>query len=222
MDLPPCRMKRASSTVQLRTMQFRRSDVWRLQAVHEWGVQLELGLLAALISAGLQASVHGVWKAAGDKLVIRAIIGCVEAVLVLPLLWFVPLPSAQLWGWLLLSVAIHLVYQLILIEAYRNLDFSVAYPLARGMAPVAAAILGVAFLGDRLPHGALVGILLVTSGLVLLTFGVKLRWVGLLSALSAGLLTSVYSVIDAQGARLATNLSTFIVWFFTLEGWVYS
>ena len=174
--------------------------------------------MAALISAALQASVHGVWKAAGDKLVIRAVIGCVEAVLVLPFLCFLPLPSVELWGWLILSVSVHLVYQIILIEAYNNLDFSVAYPLARGMAPVAAALLGVAFLGDSLSPGSLIGILLVTCGLVILTLGVRLRWVGLLSALSAGLLTSIYSVIDAQGARLAVNVSTFIVWFFLLEG----
>lgn len=159
-----------------------------------------------------------VWKSAGDKLVIRAIIGSVETLVMLPIALFVALPTETVWLWLLLSVCIHLIYQLVLIEAYKALDFSVAYPLARGIAPVATAILGIALLGDRLGPAALSGIVCVSAGLITISLGARPHRSGLFAALVAGLLTTAYSLVDAQGMRSAASMWTFVTWFFILDG----
>ncbi len=181
----------------------------------EFGVSLAL-----LLSAASQASVHMIWKAAGDKLVIRSIIGLIEAVIMIPLIVFVPWPSGVVWGWLFLSVVVHLIYQLVLIEAYKSLDFSVAYPLARGVAPIATAMLGAVFLGDHLGPLAITGIVAVSAGLITVSLGAKPHRNVLIAAIIAGLLTTAYSVIDAQGIRSASNAFTFIVWFFAIDGLV--
>lgn len=178
----------------------------------------EVGVAVAVLSAASQAAVHMVWKSAGDKLVIRAIIGSVESLVMLPFALYVALPTQALWIWLAVSVCIHLIYQLVLIEAYKSLDFSVAYPLARGMAPIATAVLGIALLGDRVGPAALLGIVCVSAGLITISLGARPHRSGLLAALVAGLLTTAYSLVDAQGMRLAANMWTFVVWFFVLDG----
>lgn len=178
----------------------------------------DFGILAAIISALLQAIVHGIWKTAGDKLVIRAVIGGCEALLVLPLLFFLPLPTRDLWVWLCLSVITHIIYQLVLIKAYEGLDFSVAYPLARGTVPVVTAVLGILVLGDSLSLIGFLSIVMISVGLLILAWRNRPKFAALLSALAAGLLTSAYSLVDAYGVRVAEAPMVFIVWFFLLEG----
>ncbi len=176
------------------------------------------GTFAAIFSAASQAVVHMIWKSAGDKLVIRALIGVIAMVVMAPFVFFVKLPTIDLWGWIAISVMLHLIYQLVLIEAYKALDFSVAYPLARGIAPIATALLGVALLGDRLNLFEMFGIIGVSAGLATISFGARPHRNGLIAAIAAGLLTTAYSLVDAQGIRLAEHAITFIAWFFVLDG----
>ena len=41
---------------------------------------------------------------------------------------------------------------------------------------------------------------------------------GLIAAIVAGLLTTTYTIVDAQGVRAADHAITFIAWFFVLDG----
>lgn len=179
-----------------------------------------LGLSLALLAAAATAAAHALLKSGSDKLATRFLIGAVEAAVALPLVFFVPFPSADLWVWLIASAALHLIYQLVLIRAYDAADFSLAFPVARGIAPIATAILGVALLGDRLTPASLGGIALVTGGLVALSFRAGLSRTGLIAAATAGVLTTAYTLVDAQGVRLADQPLTFIAWFFLLDGLV--
>lgn len=182
---------------------------------------VEIGAAAALLSAITQAVAHALLKAGNDKLVVRGLIGLVGVVVMAPVAAFTP-PPEGIVGWLAVSAALHAVYQLVLIQAYAAADFSLAYPLARGITPIATAVLGVWLLGDRLSLTTAIGIGVTTAGFVLLVAGARPRRGGVVAALAAGLLTSTYTWVDAQGVRAAPSPLTFIAWFFVCDGVVMS
>lgn len=91
-------------------------------------------------------------------------------------------------------------YVFSLSAAYDRVDFSLAYPMARGMAPLLAALLGLVFLGERLGVLAAAGLLLV-AGSLLSMVGDPRRIPGIEYALLTGVIIATYSVIDAAGAR---------------------
>jgi len=120
--------------------------------------------------------------------------------------------------WLAAASVLHTSYQLILIRAYEANDFAVAYPVARGIAPIATALLGMGFLGDHISGLGLAGIGLVSAGILLIAVGRSIAAAGLIAAGIAGLLTTAYTVVDAHAIRLAPVALTFVAWFFLLDG----
>jgi drug/metabolite transporter (DMT)-like permease len=176
------------------------------------------GILLALISAVTTASAHALLKAGRDKLAIRALIGTVGTIALVPVCFLVPPPSSAMLPWLAASSLLHTVYQLVLIRAYETSDFAVAYPIARGIAPVGTALLGMLLLGDEVTAGGLVGIGLVSGGILLIAAGRSMAKAGLIAAVIAGLLTTAYTIVDAHAIRLAPVALTFVAWFFLLDG----
>lgn len=179
---------------------------------------LAFGIGAALASAATQAIAHAMLKAGRDKLVIRGLIGLTCAALVAPAAAFVAPPGAGLWPWLLLANGLHAIYQLVLVRAYDAADFSRAFPLARGVVPVATCALGVLLLGDRVALPAVAGVAVVSTGMALVAGRPGTWHAGLGWALAAGVLTTTYTVVDGHAVRLAPHAATFIVWFFLLDG----
>lgn len=98
-------------------------------------------------------------------------------------------------------------YYTLLARAYASDDLSRAYPIARGVAPAAAALWGVLFFGERpSPLGGL-GIAAVCAAVLLLAWpdlragGRGLTLAGVGAAIGTGLCTSAYSAIDKAGVR---------------------
>lgn len=176
-----------------------------------------LGAALALGAAATTALAHGLIKSGGDTLATRAAVGLTQSALAIPLVLIVGWPDAALWPWLALSIATHVVYQLVLNRAYERADFSVAFPLARGVAPIATALLGVVLLAETPGLLTLAGILIVSLGLALIAFRGGMTGDALIAAAVAGLLTSAYTLIDAQGVRTGADPLDFIAWFFLLE-----
>ena len=177
-----------------------------------------LGLWLAGFSALTTALAHASIKSGSDKLAVQAWVRLVGLGIAAPLAVLVGLPPAQLWPWLIAAAATHAVYQALLSLSYSVSDFSVAYPIARGSAPIMTAAMGILFLGDALGHWLIAAILAVSIGIVLLAAGGQVSRRGLVLALATGMLTTAYSVIDARGMRLSPGLLTFIAWFFVLDG----
>jgi drug/metabolite transporter (DMT)-like permease len=179
---------------------------------------VSVGIGAALVAASLQAGAHALIKGGGDKLVVRCMVGLTCGTLMLPFLLLVPLPGAELWFWLAVSSIIHTVYQLMLIRAYELGDFSLAYPVARGVAPVSAAAGAFLFLGERLPAPAFAGTALVSLGLISFLVGERAERTALAAAAATGLLITVYTIVDARGVRAGGENWTFVPWFFVIDG----
>lgn len=177
-----------------------------------------IGVFAALISALSMAIAHALLAGGRDKLVIRGLIGASCLAVVAPLTLLVPLPSGQLWWWLLASGLLHAAYQLTLIKAYEGEDFSVAFPIARGFVPLATAVLGVAVLDDQMLMSEFVGVAIVSVGLLYIAASRRPGYAGMVAAVAAGILTTAYTLLDAHAVRISPQLWTFVVWFFVFDG----
>ena len=178
---------------------------------------LVTGILLALLSAVTTAITHALLKSGGNKLAIRTWISLLCFVIAFPVAVFIGLPPSDLIPWLVASCVLHAVYQFALIWSYDVSDFSAAFPIARGISPVFATVLGIAFLGDSLSLLSLTGISIVCGGIMgVAAFG-KMSRSGLVAAIMTGLLTSLYTIVDAHSVRISPNAMTFIAWSYVLE-----
>jgi len=175
-------------------------------------------LLAALIHASWNALV----KASGDRLLVFALIhftGTALGIVALPL---VGLPEPQAWPYLVLSVVIHNIYYVFLMLSYRYGDLSEVYPVARGASPVLVAILAFTLAGERPSLSAMIGIGVVSFGVISLMFAngrpTKAGLLPIALALMTAVLISGYTVVDGLGLRHQTTPWPYIVWLNMLEG----
>lgn len=170
-----------------------------------------------LVSGLAHAIVNAILKSGKDKMSGRALIDGFSALLIAPAALFVPLPQGA-WGWLAASWLVHCFYLITLIKAFEQADMSVAYPVSRGLAPGLAAAGAVCFFGEPISAGVLLGIALISVGVMAvgLSHAVNrsaLVWAGLTGVSIAG-----YTVIDAQGVRAAPSAASYIVWTFLMLG----
>jgi drug/metabolite transporter (DMT)-like permease len=173
-------------------------------------------LLAAVLHATWNAIAHGTRdRLAGFALIGLAYTGvCGVGVLLLGL------PPSSAWPFIAASAGLHVVYQLLLWASYQLGEFSQAYPVARGTAPWLVAVLVLAS-GRAVPGRQLVGILVISLGLISLALdGGRLRR-SALPALGAAVATGVaiagYTVVDAD-AVATTPVVVYAAWMFLLQG----
>jgi drug/metabolite transporter (DMT)-like permease len=168
-----------------------------------------LGLL--FFSAILHASYHLFYKRSLDKQVFVWWLLLVSVVTYSPLLVTRPLSIPPLgWACVLASSLAEIAYFVSMGKAYQSGDLSVAYPLARGSAPLFITFWATLFLKERLTELGLMGILLIAGGLYLINarssgdlweplrqLGSPVsRW-----ALVTGFCISLYSTIDKVGIQ---------------------
>jgi drug/metabolite transporter (DMT)-like permease len=170
-----------------------------------------------LISGCAHAIVNAILKSGKDKMSGRALIDGFSAILVAPAAFLLPLPT-HAWGWLAASGAIHLIYLFTLIKSFELADMTVAYPIARGVAPVLAASVAVAFFHEPITLPVTLGILLIATGVAFIGISHTLNRRALLWAIATGACIAGYTVIDAQGVRAAPNAASYIVWIFITLG----
>jgi drug/metabolite transporter (DMT)-like permease len=169
-----------------------------------------------LASALAHASVNAIWKSGGDLLVRRAVLDACSAVLVLPLVFFVPFPGPTVWVFILGSALVHVPYLLLLTAAYGRGDLGLVYPIARGAGPAISAALAVFFLGEHLSPLAAAGLALACAGVAgaASTSPPRDGAAAILLALSVGACIGIYTAVDAAGVRSAETALSYIVWFF--------
>ena len=138
------------------------------------------------------------------------------ALLVLPLTFVVGLPSSEIWIYLLISVVAHTLYLHAMTRAYSLYDFSIAYPFARGLAPLITVLILIIFFNAEVDMFEFIGILLIVSAILLL-LPKKISEIGfknILSMLYFPLAITFYTIVDAEGIQHANNPYQYIVWIF--------
>lgn len=179
--------------------------------------------LAVLAAALMHAVWNALIKVRLDRFASIQLMTLGMGVAALPALFFVDVPRGPVWIWIVASTALHTGYRLFLVKAYETGDLSLAYPLARGTAPLLTTVGGV-LLVNEIPAGlAIVGILLLSAGTLLMSLrgaksigGVDRRAVGF--ALVTSLFVAGYTLTDGSGARAAATASSYAAWLFVVDG----
>ncbi len=173
--------------------------------------------LLMILSGSLHAVVNALVKGGRDKMAARAATDGSSALVMLPLVAFVPWPTGA-WGLLALSAVVHAAYLFALVRAYEAGDFSAAYPAVRGVAPVVTAALSIGLLGERPGAADLLGVALIGGSMSALVAGRHLSARTLGWSALTGIAVAAYTVIDAAGVRAAPTPLSYIVWLFATMG----
>ncbi|WP_406197035.1 EamA family transporter [Kitasatospora sp. NBC_01560] len=184
------------------------------------------GVAAVPIAVLAAAVLHAVWNALAhrirDKLVGFALINLAYTACAVVLVALNPLPAAAAWPFLIASVVLQVTSQLLLLRAYQLGDFGQMYPIARGSAPLLVAVLSVTVLGQGLGGGELLGVVVISCGLIGLAFAQGIPGRAQLPALAAaagtGVMIAGYTVLDGSGVRHAGTVGGYIAWLFLLQG----
>jgi len=181
----------------------------------------------AVTSAVLAAAVlHAAWNALAhairDQLVGFALIGSAVTVCAAGIVVAFPAPLRASWPFLAASVLLHVAYNLLLMRCYRLGEFSQVFPVARGTSPLLVALGAAVFAGEGLPAIRLVGVLVVSLGLVTLLFagGIPTRASrpALAAAVLTGMVIATYTTVDGLGVRHAGSVGGYTGWLFLLQG----
>ncbi|MES2988446.1 MAG: DMT family transporter [Pseudomonadota bacterium] len=173
---------------------------------------------AMMIASGsIHAIVNAILKGGKDKMASRAMIDGSAAILLLPAIFLVPLPDGA-WMWLTISAAIHCVYLYAVVRAFESSDFSAAYPIMRGAAPLITAALAIGVIGEDASARELLGIALIGCAVCVLVMGKHIGRAGLGWALLTAAMIGCYTITDAQGVRAAPQPTSYIVWSFVFSG----
>jgi drug/metabolite transporter (DMT)-like permease len=116
--------------------------------------------------------------------------------------------GAAMWVAVTASALIHVFYSLTLQKAYREADFAVVYPVARGTGPMLSALLAILLFGER---PSLIGYLSITAILsgvfvsagasAILRGGARERRLGVLWGMATGVFIAAYTVLDGWAIK---------------------
>jgi len=178
----------------------------------------------------LSASLHTLWnlllKQSRQKFIASWWIVAIGAVMFMPGLFFTGLPPREIWHFALLSAGLEAAYMLTLSLAYKNSDFSLVYPMARGTAPAFLLLWSLLFLQEKLTGWGLLGLVLIISGLILTgTSSLIQNWTnlpnikGILAAVATAFFISVYTFVDGIAVKRGPALPYGLLMFSLIPLW---
>ncbi|HLZ68193.1 MAG TPA: EamA family transporter [Aliidongia sp.] len=176
-------------------------------------IAIALALAAAVLHAGWNAML----RAGGDRFSAMVVMSAGASLAALPWAVMAGVPVAGAWPMLLISAVLHVGYNLALVWAYRHGELGLVYPLARGAAPLLVTLSAAIFVGEHLPVAALLGVCLVSVGILGLA-GAKTGRAALLPAFLTSLFIAGYTVTDGLGARVSGDPAGYAAWLFVLGG----
>lgn len=189
------------------------------------GRTLAFGL--AILAALLHAVFGALQKGKLDPWITRGAVDISYSLMSIPIVLFVvPWPELHLWPLLLGAMLIHFVYKLCQAMAYERGDYTVVYPVVRGMGPLITVIAVGFVFGESYNWLQWAGVICLSAAIFALA-GVNLAQntvdrrtmsVGLFFAVLTGFGVAAYTTWDAYGVRATVNPFTFIFWLFLLEG----
>lgn len=183
---------------------------------------MNLAVIGLVLAAALlHASWNALLKSSADRLASLSLMTIGAGVAAIPLVVMRPLPNAGSWFCIILSGILHTGYNLFLIRAYKIGDFGQSYPIARGSSPLLVALGAALFAGEQLGLYTVIGIALVSAGIVSLANLRQLdrreNLAGPAAAFATGAFIAAYTVTDGIGARLAGDSISYTGWLFVLD-----
>jgi drug/metabolite transporter (DMT)-like permease len=170
----------------------------------------------ALVIAG--ALLHALWnlfaKKASGGLTFVWLFGMVSIIVALPFglyswVWNARQLTPLAWVAIVGSALVHVAYSLVLQKGYREADFSVVYPLARGTGPLFAVGGAILVLGEAPSLLGWLGIFAILAGILLVSgaarsFATSTRMLrsGLKWGTLTGLSIAAYTLIDGWAVKV--------------------
>jgi drug/metabolite transporter (DMT)-like permease len=185
--------------------------------------QLTPLIIVIVIGAGaLHACWNAIAKQVKDQLMAFAWIGLSSAAIGGILLGFTGLPYRSAIPYAIASGAIHIGYNLGLMNSYRLGSFNQTYPIARGTSPLLVAVGAYFIAGEHLSVAALAGVVTLAIGLMSLAFSSGRLTRSDLPAIGAAVLTGItiasYTIVDGLGVRHAHDPWAYAALLFVLQG----
>lgn len=182
---------------------------------------MSLAIVFLVLLAGL---IHAVWNAIAKGIARQSTSFALMNVAIAVVSWIalpiVGLPRAAAWPFVLAATACHISYQLFLMGSYQRANFSRAYPIARGVAPLLVSIGGLVFASEHLDARGILGIFFIVVGIVSLAYvrnSSKLDRTGIYWALATGAAIAVYTVVDGLGVRRSHDTLRYAAVLFALQ-----
>ena len=189
-------------------------------------------IVGLLLLAGLM---HASWNAIlksdqSDRLTTFGVIMTTGTVMGLCFVPFLPMIEPAAWKYLVASVLIHILYYTFLLKAYSYGDLSHTYPIARGLGPLLVALVSGRFIGEHLRAQDIVGVLLLSFGLIALAMPLRnvmprpggRHGLATLFAVLTGFTIAGYIIADGLGVRAAgptfEHRLSYIAWLCVVEG----
>jgi drug/metabolite transporter (DMT)-like permease len=168
-----------------------------------------------LLSAILHATWNAQLKGGGDRPQFMTSMSLVMGVLALICAAFVPLPARSSWICVAISAALHIAYNLLLLENYKTSDFASTYPIARGISPLLVTLGAFLLMQQRPSAFTITGVVMISAGIVFLSTGKdKTDTFATLSPLATGSVIAAYTVVDGMGVQRSENTLSYTVWVF--------
>lgn len=117
--------------------------------------------------------------------------------------------TAEAIPWLIASAALELGYFIVLIYAYERFDLSLVYPVARGLAPVLVLLVGTGFLGVVAKPLDIVGVLIVSAGILLVRRPGAAEFKGIALGIVISFCIMGFTLIDREGIQHAGTIPFF-------------
>jgi drug/metabolite transporter (DMT)-like permease len=177
--------------------------------------------MAVLCAAFLHAIWNAFVKTGDDQLISITGIAAGSTVIALIIFPFSAAPELQSWPYIFASVLLHVGYMIALSQAYRYSDFSSAYPIARGTAPILVFAWSFVFLQEVMSAREILAVFGILVGIMVFSTR-KLGAVvndrkALMYALLTALFIAAYTIVDGIGVRLSGSVSGYLVWMTTFE-----
>ncbi|MDR3221676.1 MAG: DMT family transporter [Candidatus Accumulibacter sp.] len=173
------------------------------------------GLALTLVLMG--AVCHALWniaaKTSGGGAAFIFLFGVVSVVAYVPVTVWAWVRSPQyfdgtMWFAATASALIHLFYALVLQKAYREADFTVVYPVARGTGPMLSVVFAILLFGERpslvgcLSVGAiLLGVFVSAGAVSIWRGGAEKRRLGVLWGVATGAFIASYTLLDGWAIK---------------------
>ena len=177
----------------------------------------------------LAAFLHAIWNAMvkkeDDKYFSLTAIVLGHVPISIVVIFLTPLLSFQSIPYIFVSAIFLAGYEWCLLSAYRLEDYTKVYPIARGIAPIFIVILSLLLLSINISGSELIGILVISFGIIILGFqNIKTfkNYSAIVYALATGIFISCYSISDGFGGRLSNSPLNYTAWLMILNAIFFS
>lgn len=165
----------------------------------------------------LAALAHALWnsmiKVSADKLLTVSTIRAVGLIFGIVAAFYTPLPDFQSFVLIAISTMFHYLYYYSFTNAYKDGDYSVVYPISRGIAPILVLFVSVTFLSADLSVVQLLAtVLIVVSIFLMVRSKCRPKLNSIFFAILTGFCISGYTVVGAISFQSGLSFLSYFAW----------